>query len=204
MKLYQTALLALSAQALIATAQAAPGDVFYCGSAGDAEIYAELDAENSDLARTRVVMGGEYADASGGPIVTDLTRTSGTIYEGDGQKLIVIGDQAEYSDPSGTYSCSPSEASALAGPASPEAMPEPAIVSWGGKLRSKPSTESKQTGSLQFGQRVTVVEKTGVMFQGFPWFEVATEGGKTGFTWGGILCDATGQTDGMFNENGCQ
>lgn len=198
MKLSHSAVAILAASSVALSAHAAQDDVFYCGDAGDAEIYVELDAVDADLARLIVAISGENAIGSDGPSVTELKKTSGTIYEGEGSKFVVIGDQAEYSDASGVYACSPSETSPLNTSASSS------IVSWGGKLRSKPSTEAKQTGSLQMGESVTVVEKTGVMFQDFPWFEVTTADGTTGFTWGGILCDKTGQTEGMFNENGCQ
>lgn len=200
MKLSHSAIAILAATATALSAHAAPGDVFYCGDAGDAEIYVELDSADTVLARLIVAIAGENAIDAGGPSVTELKKTSGTIYEGEGSKFVVIGDQAEYSDASGVYACSPSDHS----PLNTSASASPSIVSWGGKLRSKPSTEAKQTGSLQMGESVTVVDKTGVMYQDFPWFEVTTSNGTTGFTWGGILCDKTGQTEGMFNENGCQ
>lgn len=195
------AILALS-PVLVLSCAAEAANVFYCGSAGDADIYAEVD---NHLARSYVVMSGEYAAETGGASVTKLEHVSGTIYEGDDQKLVVIGNQAEFSDPSGSYSCSLSSKAELDRATSSVTFPdEGPFFSWGGKLRSGPSITAEQTDSLQMGEKVTLLERTEDMYQGFPWFKVATENAMIGYTWGGILCDQSGRTDGMFNENNCQ
>lgn len=78
----------------------------------------------------------------------------------------------------------PSPAPAVAAPAG---YPMPA-GSWGGIVRSGPGQSYAKVGSLQEGDPVTLVEKTEVFENGFPWFKITYSGGGSGYQWGGILC----------------
>ena len=60
--------------------------------------------------------------------------------------------------------------------------------SWGGIVRNGPGQSYAKVGSLQEGDPVTLVEKTEVFENGFPWFKIAYSGGGSGYQWGGILC----------------
>lgn len=60
--------------------------------------------------------------------------------------------------------------------------------SWGGKIRSGPGTQYRQIGSLRNGDPVGLIEDTGVMMNGYPWFRIRLKNGRRGFQWGGILC----------------
>lgn len=62
-------------------------------------------------------------------------------------------------------------------------------ISQGGKLRDKPSLESKVVGLTQEGQAIRILEKTEVVFNDYPWFKVEFEG-LTAYQWGGLLCDS--------------
>ncbi|TYC52857.1 SH3 domain-containing protein [Rhodobacterales bacterium] len=75
-------------------------------------------------------------------------------------------------------------------------------LSLGGKLRAGPGTRYRQTGSLQEGQRLTILRNAGVSYNGFDWFEVATASGQRGFQWGGIMCSAGPRIDGVFKSCG--
>lgn len=59
--------------------------------------------------------------------------------------------------------------------------------SYGGVLRSGPSMESRRVTSLAEGLRIMIVRNTGVMMNGYVWFEIRA-GATRGFQWGGILC----------------
>ena len=60
--------------------------------------------------------------------------------------------------------------------------------SWGGKVRSGPSMQSRQVGSLRNGDPVQLLEDTGVFMNGYPWWRIQYRNGRRGFQWGGILC----------------
>lgn len=76
-------------------------------------------------------------------------------------------------------------------------------ASWGGVLRSGPSTEHDKIGSLAEGQLVTLEKNTRVMFNGYPWFEISIYDKvgkvKRGYQWGGILC-AFDKRQGVFQQ----
>lgn len=70
--------------------------------------------------------------------------------------------------------------------------------SWGGKIRSAPSIKSKQIGSLRNGDPVQLIENTGVMMNGYPWFRINVGSGLEGYKWGGILCSFGAPIEGTF------
>ena len=72
--------------------------------------------------------------------------------------------------------------------------------SWGGKVRSGPGTSFKRLEGLQEGEAVTLLENTGVLMNGYPWFKVRYRGGKTGYKWGGILCARNIPVKGVFRH----
>ena len=53
--------------------------------------------------------------------------------------------------------------------------------SWGGVLRNGPGRNYRQIGSLKEGEPVTLMGRTDVLEDGFPWFKLVTRSG-------GILC----------------
>lgn len=79
------------------------------------------------------------------------------------------------------------ESSAAPAAAAPAGYPMPA-GSWGGIVRNGPGQSYAKVGSLQEGDPVTLVEKTEVFENGFPWFKITYSGGGSGYQWGGILC----------------
>lgn len=74
----------------------------------------------------------------------------------------------------------------------------------GGKVRSGPGTEHEQIGSLAESIAVNLEYDTGVMFDGYPWFEIsyANDNGEhtTGFVWGGILCSNEPDVYGVYGQ----
>ncbi len=59
--------------------------------------------------------------------------------------------------------------------------------SLGGVMRAKPDMGSKKVASLKDGDRIEILEDTGVTMNGYTWFKIKTKG-RTGYHWGGIFC----------------
>jgi membrane-bound inhibitor of C-type lysozyme len=70
--------------------------------------------------------------------------------------------------------------------------------SWGGIVRAGPGMDFAKVTSLAEGDPVTVLEHTGVMMNGYPWFKIKFRGNKTGYHWGGIMCAVGAPRDGLF------
>ena len=71
--------------------------------------------------------------------------------------------------------------------------------SYGGVLREGPGMEFRKIASLREGDRVEVLENTGISFDDYLWFRVRTKKG-TGFHWGGIFCHEGGAVEGVFSK----
>ena len=63
-----------------------------------------------------------------------------------------------------------------------------AAGSWGGNVRKAPSTGAAWVASLKEGEAVMLMERTGEVMNGYPWFRIKFRGNQTGYKWGGILC----------------
>ncbi|WP_420413522.1 SH3 domain-containing protein [Roseibium sp.] len=61
-------------------------------------------------------------------------------------------------------------------------------ISYGGKVRAGPGLQYGQIGSLRDGDRIRIVGATGVMMDGYEWFQIRYRNGRTGFQWGGLMC----------------
>lgn len=73
-----------------------------------------------------------------------------------------------------------------------------AAGSWGGIVRDGPGREYRRLGVLEEGEPVTLVENTGVMENGYPWFRILYRGQREGYKWGGILCSADGAVSELY------
>jgi hypothetical protein len=62
--------------------------------------------------------------------------------------------------------------------------------SWGGIVRDGPGQSYGKVDSLDEGQEVTLMARTDVMENGYPWFKIAYGDDGKGYQWGGILCSA--------------
>ncbi len=58
----------------------------------------------------------------------------------------------------------------------------------GGNVRAGPEISSKRVAKLKPGERVVLLENSGVVLNGYPWFKIEFRTGRTGHVWGGILC----------------
>ena len=106
MRLKNWSWICLVALGLTSFAQAQePGTLYYCGEAGDAEIFVELDRFDDQRARYYVTIPGGYGD---GPTVTDLTAASeaeGKVFVGDQIRLSLDAHRTTLTDHTKTYEC---------------------------------------------------------------------------------------------------
>ena len=72
-------------------------------------------------------------------------------------------------------------------------------ASGGGIVRSGPGTNYRRLGSLRQFEPVTVMGDTGVMMNGYPWFEIQYRGGRRGYQWGGLICSTNRPFAGTFD-----
>ncbi|PVB62811.1 MliC family protein [Labrenzia sp. 011] len=72
--------------------------------------------------------------------------------------------------------------------ASPDVdFPQPG-QSFGGKVRSGPGMQYQQVGSLHERDDILILNGTGVMMNGYEWFQIRYGRGQTGYQWGGLIC----------------
>jgi Bacterial SH3 domain len=207
---------ALSLIALASPAQASLNDQFGCQPVGDGEHLVIFDAFDSNKATVQYQIQSENA-LDAGPVVTPLRAKynypeSGARYEGGDYILLTTNSTAVLiygadSDEPGHTECTfiGGEPEDETGEATTGAAGEPialdvAARSWGGKLRAGPGMKFAQTGSLQEGENVTLIENTGVMMNGYNWFKIRRAKGQEGYKWGGILCSNTRQVAGLFDQ----
>lgn len=74
--------------------------------------------------------------------------------------------------------------------------------SLGGKLRDGPGMNFRQVGSVAEGTWLTILNNSGVRFNGYDWFEVALDNGRRGYQWGGIMCSNGQQLNGIYQKCG--
>ena len=72
--------------------------------------------------------------------------------------------------------------------------------SWGGKVRAGPGQEYRHIDGLSEGEDVTLLENTGVMMNGYPWFKIQFKNGRVGYKWGGILCAKAVPVQGVYQS----
>lgn len=72
--------------------------------------------------------------------------------------------------------------------------------SWAGKVRSGPGQNYAQVGSLNEGEDVLLLENTGIMMNGYPWFRIRFRNNREGYKWGGILCAKKVPVDGVYKQ----
>jgi hypothetical protein len=72
------------------------------------------------------------------------------------------------------------------------------IGSWGGNVRSGPSTDYPKIGSLKNGDPVVLLRKKKPANDGFNWFKIVYGNGQVGYQWGGILCGFNNKVNGTY------
>jgi hypothetical protein len=84
-------------------------------------------------------------------------------------------------------------------PAATAGFPRPA-GSWGGIVRSGPGQQYARVASLKEGERVTLLARTDVIKDDYPWFKIRFRGTHEGYQWGGILCAVLTPETGLYQS----
>lgn len=178
--------------AIAALASTAQAEVFDCGPLGDGSYIATIDPAMPDRAEVVFSMGLDSGGATGDPaILMEVPTGSGFRYTGAGMDLRGQGGEVELTVEDMVIVCTILGAGGSAGP-----MP---AQSWGGNVRSGPGMNFDRVGSFREGQPIRLLRNTGVMMNGYPWFEVQDMEGRGGYHWGGIICALPGQpVEGVF------
>jgi len=70
--------------------------------------------------------------------------------------------------------------------------------SWGGNVREGPGQNYRKVATLKQGDRVMLVENTGVIWNEYPWWQIEYGGNFSGYQWGGILCSLNAPMEGIY------
>lgn len=187
----------ITALAMSATPVAAQISVLDCGGLGDVDVRIEVFA---DWANVIEEMG---MDSGNSRTVTRLDRVrsgSGAVFQGEGYEFVSHAGRDElFPEGEAPMTCMRAGMDEVTPDAAGGAiaMNQPAM-SLGGRVRAGPGMEYENLGSIHQGTQITLLENTGVMMNGYPWFGIRVFDGQTGYQWGGIICDPHGRVQGVF------
>lgn len=172
-------------------ALASPEIAYHCEGLGDGAYRVVISAEDPGRAEAIYEMG---MDSGGAGSVTPLMQApsgSGVRYEGDGLVFVAKGQEDGLLSVGADTLVCPLQVAAV--------LPVPAM-SLGGNVRSGPGTEFADIGSTAQGTPLTLVARTGVIWNGYEWFEIREANGDGGFQWGGIICAPDQPVEGVFEH----
>ncbi len=75
-------------------------------------------------------------------------------------------------------------------------------ITFGGNLRSGPGANFPLAGNTQERQRVSLLQDSGIYFNGYSFWLIQLPNGQQAYQWGGLLCAPGFNATGIFNE-GC-
>lgn len=192
-----TAIGAMVASAmLLPAAHASPSsstEEFQCDAIGDGAFVVYISADDVRTAWAHYLLDGEY-DGDPHQSSTKLNLRSGEQYVGDGLVFSIVGNDGQITDrgvdmtvPRTRVSGGTQDHGSGAVGGNETWLNQPG-KSLGGNMRNGPGTNFSKVRSVAEGTPLTLVANTGVRFDGYDWFEVRLNGGKSGYIWGGILC----------------
>lgn len=73
-------------------------------------------------------------------------------------------------------------------------------LSLGGNVRIGPGIDFARSDGVPYGEPVVIVSATGVLFDGYEWFEIEYAEGLRGFHWGGIICATNAAIPGLYED----
>nr|WP_321445866.1 SH3 domain-containing protein [uncultured Cohaesibacter sp.] len=203
--------LAFSACLVLGMSQALAIDLYECGDE-ELSILVTLDRSNPNTASIQYD-GGEMINASilssGDKLYYELAAipaASGAAYAGFGKQFHAKGnegflrDKGEKSDCKLVTASSQPQAHETGAVGDSEVTINATGRSLGGRLRDGPGTNFKTVGSLAEGTWLTLVTNTGVVMDGYPWFEISTDDGRRAYQWGGILCSNGQLLNGVYEQ----
>ena len=72
--------------------------------------------------------------------------------------------------------------------------------SLGGRMRDKPNKGYNAVARIRDGNQVQIIGRTAMVDDGYTWYKVRTDAGRTGYMWGGELCYAYERLDGLYGS----
>ncbi|WP_224814296.1 hypothetical protein [Hasllibacter sp. MH4015] len=210
--------LTLSTGLLIALAGHGQANTFLCPGFGDVDVRVTF-LEGTNAAVAEFIAGADSPSGGTDPVtLRSQPVASGFRYAGGDIVLVGDGGIADLTAGDITVRCAletdlPTDAPAGdeggaaqsldTGEATVDASGSADIpaVSLGGNLRSGPGTEFETVGSLDEGTPITLIVDTGVVFDGYTWWEVEPQGGgPIAFQWGGVICVPSGGVAGVLED----
>jgi hypothetical protein len=175
-------------------------DLFECGNE-ELSILVTLDSRMTDKVTVQYD-GGEMINASilqsGDKLYYELAQipaAAGKAYAGYGKSFHAKGMKGSFSDKGNWSECKLVNGTQ---PRQAEMVVNMQGRSLGGKLRGGPGMNFAHVGSLAEGTWLTITKNSGVMFNGYAWFEVALDDGTRAYQWGGILCSNGQHLEGVY------
>ncbi len=72
--------------------------------------------------------------------------------------------------------------------------------SWGGIVRDGPGQDHRKLDSLDEGERISLMGRSDVVVDGYPWFKIWYRGEHKGYMWGGILCSVGDERPDLYQD----
>lgn len=175
--------------------------IFVCDDMGDLSLSVHAQAGQALVIGE---MGMDSGDSTFQVPLQEAQSGSGTRYEGDGYEFVARGTEGVLF-PEGDPAITCQAADDGMGEATPDAAGggiemNARAMSLGGRVRSGPGMDYTRLGSIAQGMPITLLENTGVMMNGYPWFRIRVATGEVGYQWGGIICDPAARVSGVFER----
>ncbi|MBL4627639.1 MAG: hypothetical protein JKY00_06320 [Roseicyclus sp.] len=219
----------LAAGLMALATNAAQADVFLCPGLGDVDVRITF-LEGTNAAVAEFMPGADTPSGPVDPVtLRSQPAGDGLHYVGGDLVLRGSADLAELTSGELTVDCEP-EGGAGGGEASvdvsggagsvgesagagesggegggetagdtPGAADIPAL-SLGGNLRAGPGVEFADVGGLVQGTAITLLVNTGVVLDGYTWWEIEQANGEISFQWGGVICVPGGGVTGVLDR----
>ena len=171
-----------------------PGTVFVCdeGSTSSPSIQVVIPTRPDGIAT--LMLESEALEMAPVPVGSgfgyDIMLPAGHfLVRGKGAEVMLFVDDQE-----------PKPCILQAGFDAPDTATQSKAASLGGNVRTGPGTEFARSDGLPYGEPVSILNATGVIFDGYEWFEIEYSEGLRGFHWGGIMCAMSGDVAGVFSS----
>ncbi len=175
--------------------------VFVCDGIGDGRFIVTIQSPNTDYAEAIYVLGADFGGTGTVSGLQAAPTGSGFRYFGDGIEVYGKGSDVRLATGGDEIACDVFRKEASA-PATPQGGFPVRAISLGGNVRSGPGMQFTDIGSIAEGSEIRLLENTGVVMNGYPWFRIEEMNGDTGFQWGGIICGPFQPVVGVFENCG--
>ena len=175
------------------------GDQFVCDAIGDGNYVVTISANDPKNASAAYSIGSENAGSDNVDAValTAEILDDGFKYKGIGIEFVGSNNLAFLIDAQAGVVVKCTIAQKASAGARTINLPG---FSLGGKIRSGPGLNFEQIGSVFGTKPITIVKDSGIVMDGYGWFEIKLDSGETGFQWGGILCSAGDPIPGVYER----